>query len=701
MGTLALTYAGLVISDGLVIKALKVSEVAQMARAETRLREYMIAAWNRRQRQAVKRAEAMAKQSKPAARIAAAIDKIMVGWDKEILPAFLAEVERTYKLGREAGWKKATRQTKADLKYPIEERPGVPVQKAKPGVKELARLRPSFDLADGQAIKALKKHQVLWIGNHYKNRVSSSIADTTREVMAQTGQSAAVAGTKMAQKVQSTLSHVKVPGGFMGTAPQYFEGLTANAMTVARVQGQIRSFMDIGIKTYRINNPSDKRTCERCAHMEGKEFKTKQGVGQMQRQLSATSPAQLKKVHPWLSNAQLKAISPTAGPVGGKAGEAQAQAYTDKGQALPPYHFKCRCTVDISTSSQTYENLVPLTPPVPGKLIKPMVPKVPKVPVVPKVPKVPVAPKVPVGSVLNYPKPGKFAKDTSQMGLIDLNKIPMRLQVKRRAAIEVENIKKSIAKAFARLPKTLSSEAKVKATAKAIRDAFRAQTGNIEAITPEFVLKHSTVLNSVSEKEILKSVNKFIDNGVMEVIAGKTAQNVRLIKVPNGEASKLMKGFFSNYSQRSLDAAKVKRLPAVYKAKYVDGGAFYSEKLNAVIIPEKYPSDVASSLESYFKHEMGHYAEKLGHNANATSYWRADAAVSRELFDGPGYKFYKGKWADQYTGSVLPDAGATEVISTFTETLAEGRHYDLVRSFDVNPDHAGHVLAQAKGAFIK
>lgn len=392
MDSLALNYAGLVLSDNLIVKAVAVSEIAQMARIEVRMREYLIATWQRRQTKAIKQATSMAKQLKPPSSISAAISKHMADWDEEILPAFLAEVEKTYRLAREVAFKKATRRTKQSLSYPIPERPGVEAtgvatEKAAKGAKAVARIRPSFDLADEQAIKALKKQQVLWIGKHYQRRVSPAIAEVTRTTMAEVGRSAAVAGTLMAKRVADTLSHVKVPGGFMGSTPQYFEGLTANAMTVARVHGQIRSFMEIGIVTYSISNPGDKRTCARCAHMDGKVFKVQQGGEQMQRELGAKDPDAVKTAHPWLSLNQIKFISPTGGPMAGKAGATDSKALAGKGQALPPYHFKCRCTVDIGTDSMTYQSLQPLSAPIPGK---PIVPIMPKIPVAPKKPGVPL-----------------------------------------------------------------------------------------------------------------------------------------------------------------------------------------------------------------------------------------------------------------------------------------------------------------------
>jgi len=354
------TYAGLVLADSIIAKAARISEVSQMGRVEKRAREFITAAWERRAKQATKKAAAMARQLKPASQIAAAVNKIMGGWAKEIEPVFLKEFASVYRLGRIAAWKKATRQTKAELRYntpKFEE-----VKKA-----DVAQLLPSFDLIDDAAVEALENQQVFWIGEHYKDNVSPSIAGVTKETMAQAGRDARAAGKAMSEKVAASLSKVRVPGGFNGSAKQYFEGLTANAMTVARVHGQMRSFMDIGITRYSISNPSDHRTCKRCAHMEGKVFTTKQGAEQMGKELAADSPEEVKAAHPWLTEKQIKDISPKAGPQKGAAGAKDAKALAAKGQALPPYHYRCRCTVDISDEVGSYESLAPFVAPKPGK----------------------------------------------------------------------------------------------------------------------------------------------------------------------------------------------------------------------------------------------------------------------------------------------------------------------------------------------
>ena len=363
MEALARSYIGLVASDEVVAKALKISEVSRIARAEARLREFVDAAWNKRAKMATKKAVSMAKQLKTSKQISATVDRIMAGWAKDVTPVFTAELENIYKLARIAAYKKAILRTKAPLQYdtPKFEK----VKKAAAGTIRAAQLLPSFDLVDDMAVEALKKDQTFWIGRHYQHNLSPTIAKVSREVMIEAGKNAKLAGDLMSVNVANAFSHVSIPGGFHGTSKQYFEGLVANAATVGRVHGQMTSFMQIGITRYRITNPSDHRTCPVCTHMDGKVFTTQQGAQQMGDEMAAKTPEDIKKIHPWHTEKELKKISPASGRVKGPAGVKDSKALADAGFSLPPFHFRCRCTVDVSEEAGSYKDLSPMSPPTP------------------------------------------------------------------------------------------------------------------------------------------------------------------------------------------------------------------------------------------------------------------------------------------------------------------------------------------------
>jgi hypothetical protein len=350
------TYIRLVVADQVVSKVSKISEITQIARGEKRTRSFLLSAWLKRSKEAVNKSVSLAKKLENPKTISKEIDKIMERWKHDILSVFTTEFTNAYRLARFVGFKKVTKQIKGSLRYGLPKE--TTIQKS-----EVVELLPTLDLIDKKNIEALIKHQVFWIGDFYEKGVSPAIAKLTKEAMVEAGGGSLEAGKLMKEKISQNFNYVRIPKGFVGTPKSYFSGLTANAFTVARVHGQMRSFAEIGVQTYTISNPSDKRTCSRCAHLNGKTFTTRQGVDQMHSELSASSKSAVKESHPWLSLKELQKISPVPGYVGGKPGVSDSQSLSRSGQALPPFHFKCRCTVDVSAESMEYSKLTPLTPP--------------------------------------------------------------------------------------------------------------------------------------------------------------------------------------------------------------------------------------------------------------------------------------------------------------------------------------------------
>jgi hypothetical protein len=323
-----------------IAKALGISEVAQIARLEGRMREFMLAQWNTLAKKAVKRSVGMARSGKSAKQISTAIRRIMESYPRKALPQVLVELDKAYRLARIAGWKKATGQTRASLSYDT------------PNMAELAKaapragfsVLPSFSIVDEGAVEALQEHQVFWLGQLYGDQVSSGVADVAREVMVEAGQDREKAAVLMQERMAEQLGHIRTPNGFHGSAKQYFMGVAANAVTTARAVSQVTSFEEAQVTTYEIVNPQDSRTCQVCNHMDGKKFQVEQARTQIDSVLDAETPDEVKKAHPWLSLTQLKEVSPKAG----YTSAADSKSLADAGQALPPFHFRCRCAVDVA-----------------------------------------------------------------------------------------------------------------------------------------------------------------------------------------------------------------------------------------------------------------------------------------------------------------------------------------------------------------
>lgn len=264
-------------------------------------------------------------------------------------------VEDFYRLGMEAAWAKGTGRTKSSLRYEV--RDGELKKAGK--TPESAHLHPSFTAVDSQAVKTLQTHQTFWIGEYYDKNLGGTIASAANDVIVTQGKSGTEAGKVLrtwfsasgAAAPGMSSPESMIPVGWMGTSKDYFKGVAANAATTGRVLGSVRAFEQLGVTNLTVVNPLDERTCPRCSTMNGKHVSLKEASAQSSKLLGAKNPNQIRAAQPWLSTAAFKGmgIKPGEGPL---TLEEQA-AMKAAGIALPPYHFTCRCTVDVVMSEIT------------------------------------------------------------------------------------------------------------------------------------------------------------------------------------------------------------------------------------------------------------------------------------------------------------------------------------------------------------
>jgi len=335
-------HAYLVRSEELVAKALSISEVARIARGEQRIREYMLAKWRVRSKEAAVSAQAVILSGGPRAKAVSRVDAIMDRWSGDVRETYVETLARAYRLARVAGHKKATGRTTASLQYVIPEEKVAKAAKKAPD----AALEMSFDIQDKRAIAALQRQEMMWIGDHYGENVAAAIKEGVGEAMLE-GLGREAAGRLVRDVVEEKLRGVYAPGGWRGTDEDYFEGLAANATTNARVQGQLESFARVKVTTYEIVNPMDSRTTPFCEDMNGTFFSVQDGVNQLSSLRAAKTPDEVRAVHPWMSGKQMGSIRSKGG----------AKALAANGLALPPYHFRCRSTVDVASESSSYADL--------------------------------------------------------------------------------------------------------------------------------------------------------------------------------------------------------------------------------------------------------------------------------------------------------------------------------------------------------
>ena len=328
--------------DALLIKALKISEVSQIARIEIQLRKYIWSEWEALRESAALAARASFVGGGKAAGIERAVGIVMGRWFPKVKSRYSKDFAKVYYLSRNALWKKVRTGTKFSLAYREGEVPLFePVQKA--GDDFSFGIEPDFDLVDRRAVEALTREQLFWIGEHYDKNISDSIKDVATKVMLEAGLGRDIAANMLRQLIFEKLGWVKTPFGFGGSSAQYFEMIVANAVTTARSHGHLRTMVDLEVSKYEIVNPMDSRTCPVCSHMNGKQFTVEQGMGIANAELKAKTPDAVKKAHPWISAEELRDISPSKGQVS----KADSDKLAAAGIACPPFHGRCRCVITV------------------------------------------------------------------------------------------------------------------------------------------------------------------------------------------------------------------------------------------------------------------------------------------------------------------------------------------------------------------
>lgn len=279
-----------------------------------------------------------------------------------LVPFYQTASEEAYRIGFEVIWKKANGvyAIEQDITYPSPHRfravsnEWLEREKAiiiDPGT-------PAFNVIDQEAIETLKNHQAFWIGTHYDEVLSDTIANTVVDAMVESGFDREEGAKLVQEKLEHLLGErpgllsveTLIPHGWKGSIAQYYEGLAANTMTVSRTFGALSAMSRLGVQTYTISNPMDERTCDVCAFLNGTTFLVEPAYARMNTILAASDPAIVKELAPWdtLKTIQAKTGVEVAGP---EATLAASAALQDNGYGMPPFHFRCRCVADIGEES--------------------------------------------------------------------------------------------------------------------------------------------------------------------------------------------------------------------------------------------------------------------------------------------------------------------------------------------------------------
>jgi hypothetical protein len=301
-----------ILIDDIISKISNVPELYKMSTIELRMYEFINRQWNQRSIQA-----SLAVKNKSKKQAIEIVENIMEKWYEDVIEKYNIDVIGIYKLARKAGLKKAKGQIKESLAF------NSPIKKAE----------SFFDKKDKSTIASMVRNNIFHIKKHYKDNVSRAVSSAVNS---------AQSIRRLPSIVREALGRVVSKGGLYTTSLQYFESLVANSTTIARAFGQVKSFDDLKVTRYQISNPLDHRTCKFCSHIAGKIFTVRQANTQIERELSST-PEEISTIHPWLSLRELLKISPNPG----RQNTSDSVSLANAGLSLPPYHFRCRCTVDV------------------------------------------------------------------------------------------------------------------------------------------------------------------------------------------------------------------------------------------------------------------------------------------------------------------------------------------------------------------
>ncbi len=352
--------------DAIICKAAIIPEAKRLSALEKRLFDISMKEFGKRAKKATDSLlrgirEGKAKDEVSTLALMSEFDDAFDDLPRTLAPFYESAVEEAYRAGFDAIVKKALSiyPRSQDITYPsphrFESTTDEWIERQKAGVDDVVSvMKPSFNVVDDNAIATLKDHQVFWIGTHYEKELSSTVANSVVDSMVKSGFDRTEGAVKVQEQLGKLLSASPgsfttesiVPHGWSGSVAQYYEGLAANTMTVSRTFGAMNAFRRLGVESYTISNPLDDRTCDVCGFLVDTQFSVSDGASLMDKALAVKDPANVKDILRWDSLKTIQARTGVA-TAGAGASPSVAKDLASKGYGLPPFHFRCRCVVDI------------------------------------------------------------------------------------------------------------------------------------------------------------------------------------------------------------------------------------------------------------------------------------------------------------------------------------------------------------------
>jgi SPP1 gp7 family putative phage head morphogenesis protein len=193
---------------------------------------------------------------------------------------------------------------------------------------------PLLSLPDRRAIEVLTQHNCFWLGEHYGEHIGPKISALTQRALDE-----GIGRKALAEDLKREL------GGVAPKDYRYWDVVSSSALVRARSFGTVSGMEEAKITEYEILAMGDERMCPICGEMNGRIFSVAETRKVINSVLSLTNPDVFKMAMPWQSK-PAKGIS-----------NAKLCA---RGQSLPPFHGRCRCTLIMAgeTSAQERENKV-------------------------------------------------------------------------------------------------------------------------------------------------------------------------------------------------------------------------------------------------------------------------------------------------------------------------------------------------------
>lgn len=207
---------------------------------------------------------------------------------------------------------------------------------------------PIFTNADEIIMSGLTDNHQLATNAFYKGNLSKEVSQIVNKTFKEGGNFKET-GIKLEKRLLKLLGLKKskidlkiTQTGYNGSIDSYFKGLGETTLNRSRSFSSLRSIADAQISAYIIAAIIDKRTSDICVSMNGRTFKTKEGLQHIDNVVNVKSLDELKSAAPWRRDLSEFGVTERKKMVNNKKLSSKLAL---AGLALPPYHFLCRTTI--------------------------------------------------------------------------------------------------------------------------------------------------------------------------------------------------------------------------------------------------------------------------------------------------------------------------------------------------------------------